>query len=537
MKSCSIIFFFLGIIAGSLPLKAQTNWQWARSGGGKGKDQPFSIAADNTGNVFVAGFYADSAIFSGTMIRGAREGNNFFLAKYSPGGSLVWIKTSTVKGLSYATGLCVAQNKYLYVTGSYTDSVSFGNVVLSSKSLFIAQYDLDGNVIWAKSEDASGGNLINSVSSDAIGNAYVCGSFSATANFEGAHLTSAGGIDIFLVKFSPDGSLIWAKRFGSTSDDEALAIACSQNGDFAVTGSFGSTLSFGATKLSAQGTSDVFIAKFSSDGTPLWAQQSGDTSSGAGQGIAMDTDESVYVTGSFGGYTPEGCDGYGNIYIAKYSADGIKQWATCAGSGGEQSGNAITADKLGNIFVTGQYDFTIDFGTGPLPISGIGDMFIAEFNPSGVAQWADHAGSKGAADFGNGVALDSSRNLYLAGAFTDTVSFGPFIVESVHQTDAYLAKIGFPLGVAQENNSSQQMTLYPNPAQNEVHIIIYPRHSGNSYIEIFSLLGETVKKITISNSAREKQNISIPLTGFSPGTYLCRYNAIGDTESGMFIIK
>jgi hypothetical protein len=529
--------YWSGLIVGILCIwcnsaYAQVNWQWARSGGGKGSDQAYSIAADNVGNIYVAGFYTDSAIFTDTTIRAATKGKDYFLAKYSSTGSLIWVKTSRVKGASYATGVCISENKYIYLTGTFSDSVSFGSTLLTSNNLFLVKFDLDGNVAWARSENAGGGNLIKSVSSDAAGNAYLTGSFTGGATIGGIGILSAGGVDIFVAKYDPSGSVVWAKQFGSAGDDGAFAIATSSTGYFAITGYIGGKISFGAASLSAFGSSDLFVAKFSPDGNVVWAFQSGDTVSGSGAGIAMDLQGNVYVTGAFNGWVPDGCDGYGNIYIAKFNTEGSKVWAKCAGPSGEDYGNAITADRNGNIYITGQYDEDMNLGTGPIPVSGIGDMFIAEYNSSGTALWADHTGAKMATDFGNAVALDSAGELYVSGGFTDTMRLGPLTLKSFYLTDMFVTKIGIPLGVNKMVNASQALKLFPNPAASELQIELHP--SGGGRIELYSLLGVPVRKINVDNGM---ERVSISLVALSPGTYLCRYTSDEGIESAMMVIR
>src|SRR5438552_1300100 len=161
MKYCLGILIFIGIFGGSLAAQ-QANWLWARSGGGKGYDQVISLAADKSGNIFATGYYRDSAVFSGTTIRSAKSGTHFFFAKYSSDGSLLWIQTSPVKGQSQGTGVCIGEDKYLYLTGYFSDSIIFGSHLLLSQgthNIFLAKYDLDGSLLWAISDGANADDL------------------------------------------------------------------------------------------------------------------------------------------------------------------------------------------------------------------------------------------------------------------------------------------------------------------------------------------------------------------------------------------
>jgi len=531
------LFLYIFLTLGATSLSAQTNWLWAKSGGGKGNDQALSIAADSAGNVYAAGYYTDSAVFNDTVVHAAK-GTKFFLAKYSPSGSLLWLKTSIAKGQSEAVSVCLSQNTYLYLTGYFSDSLVFTTDTLFSsgnaQNFFLAKFDLAGNEIWGKSAAASGGDNRKAVSSDEAGNAYVCGSFSGSAKFGATQLTSLGNSeDIFIAKFSPGGAITWAKQIGATADDAAFGIAASSSGNFVMTGLFASTVDFGGSQLTTSGTSDIFIAKYSADGNLLWARHSGDTSKGEGAGVALDKEENVYVTGTFSGIIPPDCDGSGNIYIAKYSAGGIKQWVKCMGAGSEETGNAIAADNAGNIFITGAYDEPIDFGTGQLSFDGIFDVFIVKLNSSGTAIWADKAGG-GGDDVGLGVAIDSSGNILLAGKYTDTVYFGSTPLLNRGITDIFVTKIGAQSGVNNLYPPGRDFALYPNPAQNELNVSWSNEMSDEITVELFSVIGVSVKKVFSQISG--KQIVSIPLEGIATGVYLCRISE-GGISVGRILVR
>jgi hypothetical protein len=533
----SILLFFGVLLCGSAVAQPQ-NWLWANSGGSKGYDQALSIAVDTAGNVFVAGFYTDSAVFSGTTIHSSK-GNHFFLAKYSSTGILSWIRFSPVKGRSQATGVCISQNKYLYLTGYFTDSLRLGGALLYSASgtnnFFLAKYDLNGSIQWATGDAVSGLDLRKAVSSDAAGNAYVCGSFSGSGNFFDKEIISKGSDDIFLTKFDPDGNVLWAKSFGSKVNDGAYAIGVSRSGKIVITGSFGDTAFFGVTKLAAKGTTDIFLAAFDAEGNSIWARQANDTIIGSGKALAIDADENIYLTGEFGNGTPSDCDGFGNIYIAKYSSSGEKQWSKCAGNGSEENGNGISVDSSGNIFVTGGYDFPFDFGTGPLPYSGIIDVFIAKFNPSGIAQWADQAGGV-QTEYGTAVATTTADEIFVGGYFGDTCFFGPFQLECRGSSDAFIAKIGARSGIKESLLTQKNIFFYPNPAHENISISFEKKNPLVS-VELFSILGMSIKKIILSQQDEEKGFITISLVGLSKGSYLCRITGNDWHKSEMLIVE
>jgi hypothetical protein len=105
------------------------------------------------------------------------------------------------------------------------------------------------------------------IAADAGGNTFVTGRFRDTVNFGGGDLVSAGGPDIFLVKFDANGLHQWSKSFGDTSADYGISLAVNASGDVVVTGYFTGTVNFGGSDLTTPSAAqDIFLAKYDADG-------------------------------------------------------------------------------------------------------------------------------------------------------------------------------------------------------------------------------------------------------------------------------
>ena len=145
-------------------------------------------------------------------------------------------------------------------------------------------------------------------------------------------------------------------------------------GDVYVAGFFMSSLTLGGTTLNAQGNSDDFVAKFSSTGAVLWVKDFGAAGATLNQGYTIATDSSgnVYYSGSFtstvnfgGGYTLSAAGG-NNAFVLKLDTNGNTLWADDLGSGGFAIGTALGLDSQGNVYTTGYFDGTnLDFDPGP----------------------------------------------------------------------------------------------------------------------------------------------------------------------------
>lgn len=185
-----------------------------------------------------------------------------------------------------------------------------------------------------------------------------------------------------------------------------------------------------------------------------WAKKAGGTYEDGGNAVATDASGNVYALGYFysltmtiGSTTLHNLYGAGPyMYLAKYDSCGTLQWAKAAGGNGETNPNGLATDATGNVYVTGYYNAdTLNFGSGIKLINTSGyTAFVAKYNSSGVAQWAQQGTGNGASR-AYGVAADASGNVYITGYFNST-SIGFGINNAINGTndgstnDAFIAK-------------------------------------------------------------------------------------------------
>src|SRR6185437_10571648 len=112
-----------------------------------------------------------------------------------------------------------------------------------------------------------------------------------------------GGQDIFIAKYSSTGAYLWSKAIGSVGDDYANALCVDRNGNIIVTGSFNYSVDLGGGTLNSAspGFSDIFLVKYSATGAHQWSRQFGDVGNDSGDGVTADAAGNVFVTGSFVG--------------------------------------------------------------------------------------------------------------------------------------------------------------------------------------------------------------------------------------------
>ncbi|MGC9314344.1 MAG: hypothetical protein ACP5G4_01815 [bacterium] len=192
--------------------------------------------------------------------------------------------------------------------------------------------------------------------------------------------------------------------------------------------------------------SDIFFASYNSSGTIRWANRAGSTSSFERGYDAAFYDGYIYYTGRFSqtyyqGSTSTGVTSSGSddMFLTKYSSSGTYQWVVKGGGTSSDYGCGIAISSSGDIYVVGYFNGTATFGSYNVTSAGGGDVFLAKYNTSGVCQWVRSAGGTGY-DYGLQVDVDPSGNVYICGHFQNTATFGSYNVTSSGSSDMFVAK-------------------------------------------------------------------------------------------------
>jgi gliding motility-associated-like protein len=373
----------------------------------------------------------------------------------------------------------------VYTTGTYSNTVDFdpgvGTFNLTStggSQIFVSKLDVDGNFVWARSMGGGGGDTGQGIAVDGVGNVYITGGFTGTADFDpgpGSFTMTAATTteyDIFVMKLNANGDFIWAKGItGGTWWDSGYDIAVDASGNVHVVGRFyfqGGPRDFDpgpGTFFLTAGQEDAFILKLDTNGNFVWAKKfGGGFLENRGYSIVLDAVGNVYTTGYFEGtidFDPGPgtanltASGDWDIFYSKLDANGDFVWAKSMVNSitnyytiGDH-GSKIALDAAGNLYATGRYNGTVDFdlgaGTFNLTASGGGyDIYLTKFDASGNFVWAKSMGGTGY-DEGFSISVDATGNkIYLAGLFVQTVDFDPgagiFNLTSAGGDDVFFSK-------------------------------------------------------------------------------------------------
>ena len=237
----------------------------------------------------------------------------------------------------------------------------------------------------------------------------------------------------------------WAGAF--IANLQANSIKTDSKGNVYTTGSFADTVDFdpgaGVYNLVSAGANDIFICKLDAYGNFVWAKSMGGISNEGGQSIAVDTLGGVYITGSFentADFDPGPgvfnmiSQNYEDIFISKLDSNGNFVWAKRIGSSvGYDKGSSITTDAIGNIYITGGFDYTVDFDPGPgvlnMTAAGYGDIFIIKLDSNGNLVWVNQSGDP-ISDRGDYITVDNLGQAYIAGWGSDWPNNNIYIIIS-----------------------------------------------------------------------------------------------------------
>ncbi len=250
----------------------------------------------------------------------------------------------------------------------------------------------------------------------------------------------------------------WAKSAGGTGSAFGLIVSTDAIGNVFMTGYFKSpTITFGTTTLTNAGSNDIFIVKYDATGNVLWAKSVGGAYDERGQSVSTDASGNVFMTGyfisptiSFGTTTltnTYASNLYSDFFIVKYDTSGNVLWAKSAEGAYDDSGQSVSTDASGNVFITGiYYSPTITFGTTTLtkanPTSNYSDIFIVKYDASGNMLWATSAEDGLFNDDGRSLSTDASGNVFIAGYFASpTITFGTTTLTNTNSSwDIFIVK-------------------------------------------------------------------------------------------------
>lgn len=523
------------------------NFQWVKALKGKNQELINSVCTDNAGNIFVTGYFNDSTDFDpgpNPYLFYPLQYDDAFIEKLDPNGNLIWIEQFA--GWNVEQGTTVKTNSVgdLYATGwlSGVDLDPGPNpYYIWSPGIVVLKLDGNGNFLFAKNFAAGG--LPRDLHLDNMGNVYVVGGYSGDNDFDPGPgtftMTSNINGHIFITKYDTDCNLKWAKNIGGGYNlVDVYSVVTDPVGNVFVTGVFLNTIDFDPgpatyTLLSNSASYDNFVLKLDSSGNFVWVQQIGGPLHEDKSKLCVDQNGDITVTGIFKNtvdFDPSSStfsltsQGDFDVYLLKLNANGNFVWAKSFGGITQDVSNEIKNNTIGEIFVTGYFQDTVDFdpGIGTYTISSRGatDSYVSKFDPQGNFSWTRTVAGAGW-EYNEKIAVDIFSNVILCGGYQDTAHFQTtYITESSPPWgDTYITKLGTTITTDLISRPNGLCSAYPNPSNGNFKID-FSKNCSAVLVTISDLMGRTVSKMGYANT----NSLHIKLD-VAPGIYLATINA------------
>lgn len=214
------------------------------------------------------------------------------------------------------------------------------------------------------------------VASDIFGNTYMTGRFTGQVDFDrstalhpggGDTITAIGNGDGFIAKYDSNNSLIWVRRFGdssaaATSNDDVSGVHVQSDGSVFVTGTFGGVADFGPQSVASVGGSDAYVAKLSDNGSFLWVGTYATGFDETAKRISVDGSGRVTILGE----TRQNSDVF--LFVRQFESDGTINWtANDLAMGADYSAVGLEQSIDGGVYLISNFNGTIDSD----PTSGV----------------------------------------------------------------------------------------------------------------------------------------------------------------------
>lgn len=386
-------------------------------------------------------FYISTFLFFATIVSTAQSLN----FAYPLGGS----------GSDMANDVVILSDNSIVIVGRHANAVTLSPtstplVSYAGDEAYVAKYSPDGTVLWAQQYIGWNNENIVSVCADDEDNIYLLGTFSEQVfsmpdSLGYTSSPQAGATDLFISKITTNGQILWSKPLSGSGNDVAGSIEYGPDGYIYVTGGCNGSCRFNTNNYSlinyeALGSSDVFVAKYSTDGAYMWFEANG--GAGTDLGVALDflSDGTVVCSGRI-----EDINLTEDCFLATLTNEGATSNIWFISGTGNTLGRSLAIDAEDNIYIggyiTGSADFDLLSGVTTGTAIGGYDMFTAKYSASGTLQWHNVMGST-ANDVAQDIEITQANELIIAGYINNLCNVNPsgenIFFSTVGQHDAFI---------------------------------------------------------------------------------------------------
>jgi len=456
------------------------SFKWAQRIGNSKSDKITSIKTDGIGNVYIAGYFSNSiSIGSNSLLLNNvanASSKEAFIAKLDSSGLCLWARAGGAYFDDRVLGMDVDSAGNCVITGTYWEGagINFGAVTVtgsgfgSGDQCFIVKLNPNGVAVWGQfvCGNGYGDDQGFDVAFDKAGNIFAVGFLSADTLFCGGRSVMAVNPNktshkqcYWASKLDGNGNFLWARTFGNLPWDAAaskyverdIALCVDEQNAVYIAGGFDGKRAFGLdTFTSIAGSHDVFVTKYDPAGNFVWANQVASNKDDWNNGICSDKNGHIYITGEhrdslyMDSVLVKNYDKR-DLYIFKVDAQtGKPLWGKRAGSNaGDERGNDVWADDKCNVYVCGDINEGASFGDDiTTPVNGLGVQgFVARISPEGKWRWVVTGGGPGDEDRIAAIAKGKSHQLFVAGFFRSSATYGPHYLSSAGSSDGFMTQV------------------------------------------------------------------------------------------------
>lgn len=464
-------------------LQAQS-FNWVKRVGGPSYERVRRISVDLTGNNYVAFSGGGPEVFFSSDSSTINGLNDIFLVKFDAVGNEVWKLQFGGANVSFPNFIeegvsCMiydSSSNCIYMSGYYYQSCTIDTINLSAppgtSRGFIAKINVSGSVVWAKNF-GSGFDSAPLFDSDENGNCYMTFSISNPGTIDTIQVTPGG----YIGKMDGDGKMIYIKKVCKIHPQYQVSMYDFQkiellNDQVLVYGGSYDSLTLDTIPLPSSNYYSLVVSAWDTSGSIQWAKQSDHSETGTGT-MCVDRLNNVYVLDRFDGpfITFDSDTLFTNstrgVYLLKFDKFGNLIWHKTYSTGGIGNRGAAI-DSEGNAYFTGSFLDSLIIDNFSLYSSTVNEeLFIVRFDTSGVCIGVRQAGSA----TGDDILVHSNGQLYVAGSFRNTGTFGSISIPSYGSSDMFLANLSAITGSGgNERIANNQLIIYANPNKGSFRI-------------------------------------------------------------------
>jgi len=357
----------------------------------------------------------------------------------SDGGEVEWAITVAGSGDEIPRALLRTPSGEIIVAVEITGSIDVDNLSSAGATdIAMVRFGTTGMPVAATGLGGLSPQSVKAIAPDSGGATLVTGDFSGSISGGAKQANSNGGRDGYVAQLDGQDLVTWIRAFGGLGQDTCMDVLASPTGDIMVAGTFTGSLDTGITSA---GGEDVFVARLAPGGAPLWTKTLGDSATQRARAIAATAGDHVVLLAEIAGApildgNPLTTTGGTDLLVAELDDTGALVWAKVFGTAGDDLAGELAVDPAGNIVFTGTFAGAYDFGGGAVP----GQGFVARLDPAG-----NHLASRGFASKEmlsiQGVAVDETGHILIAGAFSGELDVGPTTLASAGAEDVFVVKL------------------------------------------------------------------------------------------------